>query len=1361
MVKRLISLTLALLLVLNLLISTALAASATITLPSSGGTVTKQVSAAANTVTQVAVVVQTEGWYQINISNNDKGDSYMTGNLYDARGRRIGLEQRSSICRQTDVYLEAGKYTLEFDKTYSNKTSSLTVKVSGLIYDILAVGDSGTYHGEMIANDDPIGSIHDYAYIIFTPQESAYYKFSYNSEHQCIVYDSSYTFISDSDTMRLEAGEMYYLCMGSITYGAFSGTVSVAKVQFNNLTPSQPLRLSLTYSNAVESTEDIATLEVPTSGRYRLMMTYTGTGDKFYYPPDFSIGSELKLSVLDSGGNEMASVWNTSDFENLYQRTLELWLDQGETYTVSIGTYYLGQSGWLDVQVQQTGMGVSVPVREENSNAVLDNAIAGLNLDELVPDIDFGMDKLKGPQITIAGHTFNLFEIEGNVKIPLSKKLTIQVQADTEKKTVNILLGYKTKSGSTTVVGDPNSQEEDLDYWESYTDAKELYKLVLGGKTNTPDFRSKFNQQYDKLQKFQMDMIVKASARLSGFIEFSYESGSLELSEGGGVLGVELSKTLNGRIPSFPAAYLTIRFKAKTEGGIAAYVDQAEVIWEPRFDASLSAAIGVGLGKNTGFFQSYVEGGFEGEIGVSARPLHIATNEDPLTVDMTGSLYLKLKLLVIETTLRQELFHFGLFPRLELLSEQQLLELSLADLMANAQPTPRDYLYFPSTFAVTDDYSYYQGSIYPYAEPNLVSLPGGKLLMVWVGDTGIKADNDRTSILYSVYSDGKWSDPEIVCENGFYNDHPTLAVGEDGIAHLVWMRANTSFQDNWTAEEMLSHLELCATYYNSATGAWVNPTVLSSNNSLAKQAQVMAVGEGDVAVAWVENSENDPMMSSGTNKVWLRRMIDGEWTAEPEELYSTTYDVTSLAFSVDSTGWEGYCVVYNGSYSIAIDLQNVGSGTRAESVSMVHGHKYSIRDGQLYEDDTATGLSGINNYNILISGERKAALTLVPTGLTCELYGSYYDMGTNTWGDWVQLTGYNKYIRDYSACFDDTGRLTVALNLVDVVETADGAEYGNATLAVAIDPKYTDLAVEDAVIYDDVLVTPGGSLPLTVRVTNNSSATLTSLPMTVEGAKGTQSFTPNCSIAPGDTADVTVNYILPADLTEHTVTVTVTPQVGEADSSNNSATVTVGCADLSVEAGEPKLGSRGPFVTVIVRNVGFSTATNAVLTVYDANLAGDTVTELKLGDLEPGAAVELSISLPNNYLLLNNLDSMYALQYELVCDSTERLLSNNSVRTVFNGVLPWQAGGSLDASGNLNVELNLQPETDGLFILAVYRGNQMVASSAVQISGQTQSFLTANLTQYPYPVTAKVFWLDPVTNAPRSICWSQSFDVEQ
>ena len=55
----------------------------------------------------------------------------------------------------------------------------------------------------------------------------------------------------------------------------------------------------------------------------------------------------------------------------------------------------------------------------------------------------------------------------------------------------------------------------------------------------------------------------------------------------------------------------------------------------------------------------------------------------------------------------------------------------------------------------------------------------------------------------------------------------------------------------------------------------------------------------------------------------------------------------------------------------------------------------------------------------------------------------------------------------------------------------------------------------------------------------------------------------------------------------------------------------------------------------------------------------------------------------------------------------------------------------------------------------------MVASSAVQISGQTQSFLTANLTQYPYPVTAKVFWLDPVTNAPRSICWSQSFDVEQ
>lgn len=1351
MKKRLLCLNLAILLLLIQLSPAALAVSVSLDL--SSGTVSKVFSSQDDT-DSITVRAPSDGWYSIQIETTTSSGDLL---LYDPEGSRIGFGTRGVYDYQVDAYLKAGTYSMEH---IWGQGTRYTLSASGLAVNTLTTGGTAAYRGDAAS----------YSYVIFTPAESGYYEFTCSDEHFSGIYDSGYEWVTRSKAAGLTGGQTYYLRFWN--YEDYSGTVSVRKLQPVSLTAGQERELPVVYHENILTTLSVASFTPERTGMYQISMdfAYTESGIPPYTPPEGMEGFEFSLAVESAADGRLAEKSWADSFDQedpvYYQRTLNLKLERGKTYYVVMETYYLGLSGVLTVSAAPVD--VQVPVYEEDEWTVLDNALAELDLNELLPDISFDMDELKGPKISIGDYVFNLFEIEGKVEIPLAKKLTLQIQANIEKKTINVLVGYKTKSGDMTVVGDPNSGEEDTDYWESYLKAKELYQMVSGGTANSAAFRSKFQDQYDKLQEFDMDMIVKAKARVGGFIEFSYETGKLEFSEGGGFLAVELSKTLNGRLPSFPAAYLTLRFKASAEGKLMVVAEDTGLNTDLQIDAALGTAIGVGLGKNTGVIQAYLEGGFEGKLGVAVRPWRIPgyDEEDPLAVDLTGSLYLKVKFLLWEQSFQRELVKLGLYPKLELLSEQPWQSLSMEQLLDQAQPIPRDYLDALSVQTSSDgDALYHARNIYPYAEPSLALLPDGSLLMVWVGDTGEKEDYNRTSIMYSVYRGGSWSEARTVGENGAYHDQPVLCRSEDGTIHLVWVRSDVPAQDEWTAADLLAHLELCYASYDEEMDAWSAPQVVSGENDLAEQAQVVAAGEGEVAVAWIQNSENDLLMSTGTNTVYLRRCTNGIW-GEVQTIYTSAAPITAVTLSVGDGGWQGTCTVSEGDTTTVYQLSEEGASLLEQgllAVRQVGGHTYYLRDTQLYEDDVPTGLTGISNYEIVASGDRKAALALVPTGLTCELFASYYDAGSQTWGNWVQLTGCGEYIRGYSAVLDQQGGLIAALNLAEVeADEADGAVYGAASLVVTADPQYSDLVMEDWVSYDDSLVTPGGNLPLSFRVTNNSGQTLTQLPVTISDGQGQplQTQTLSCGVAPGESAVLSVDYTLPQQLTEHTVTVSVGPMTQEADTSNNAASVMVGCADLGLEVKAPLVQDGQAVLPVTVTNAGYALGTGLVLTVYQDNRAGETLTQVSLEDLGPGGTKELLIPLPDRYLFLEDPSSMYALQLELTASSQERVLTNNSGRVAFGSLLSWRAVGQLDDAGRLTVDLTLAAgQETGHFVLAVYQADgRLAAACSDRISGGNQGQLSADLSALSGPFTAKVFWLDPETWAPCSPGWSQTFE---
>lgn len=1015
------------------------------------------------------------------------------------------------------------------------------------------------------------------------------------------------------------------------------------------------------------------------------------------------------------------------------------------------------------------GVAEKIPVHSTDERAVLDAALTQADLTNLFENVTLDIGKLRGPTISVAGKTFDLFEIDSKLELPF-KKLPIEVSVDGDKKLIKVLLGFKEVKGDMTIIGDHNNFGEDSrnDFWKSYTDAKDLSKVISNQPVNSAVFRSQFQDLYDGLQELNMDFIVKAKGRVCGYAEFSYETGELKPSEGSAVLMIELKETLNHRIATFPAAYVTLRFEVSAEGKIRLVVDEDRYIFDPAFDAALKTAIGLGLGKNTGKFQAYVEGGYDGELGAYIRPMWKITNEELLSIDMTGNLYLawKMKAWLFETgdTYKKQLFKFGLYPRLELLSESDTAPLTMDAFLVSAEPVTRDYLYAPSLMSITDDYSFRQIE-YPYAEPTLLRLRDGRMLMVWVGDNGQKTDADRTSIFYSVYSGGSWSSPVAINESGTYQDHPVL-YQDGGTVYAVWMQADTQLS-SMEAQEAFRHLDLMFSAFDGTS--WSEPVLVSTaNNALSETDYALAVKNGTVAAVWIENSENDMLMGGGTNTIYLRTYENGTWGG-----ISTIYESTSPIFGLDidlNSGLQVSWSVSSGETVTAFlrdasgNLQSSAAGN--QDARWIDGSRYELHDTELYRDGAPTGLSGLTNYEIVSSDTQTAVLTLVPTGFACELYGSYYDAGGGTWGPWVQLTGFNKYIRSYSAVLDGSGKLVVALNLVNADSAADEVyNNANAELVVVDDCRYTDLAVEDWISYDDSLMTPGGTLPLSFRVTNNSLETLTSV--TVDMNRQRQALA--CSLPAGESAVLTADYVLPAELSAHRIDLTVTPDytASESDTGNNSASVQIGNADLAAAVSAPKLYGGGASVEIQVSNHGYADAENVVLKVYRSNLEGEVLCTQDLGQIAAGQNVAYTFQIPVDLLFLDDPDTLNALSCEAVSSTEERQLANNMDRIVFGNLLPLQVFTSAEANGvkfSISAENRGSGASDSTVILALYSADdKMLAvwskslTTAAGESGNAEFVIGS--TQYPDAAKAKVFWVDAQLHTPITPAWQGAYPV--
>ncbi len=866
-------------------------------------------------------------------------------------------------------------------------------------------------------------------------------------------------------------------------------------------------------------------------------------------------------------------------------------------------------------------------------------------------------DKIYGPEITVAGKTFHVFAVDANLEMSLGD--TIQAVVDTDKKRIEVLLGFENYSGSAEMAGYVN----ETNYWsQSYQQVKDLYQNVSGKKVDSTKLWNKFSAVRGKLRKVDASLGLNASASIAGYMEFSYASGEFVFNEGGAVLFASLGTEVEVKFPPCSAFYATLGFQGDLEGGIR-LARQKDSTWHPIMNAGVDLTLTFGVGAGSKKIKTYAEGGIQGKLELDVK-VPAANLSEALMARLAASLYFDSKVFGFDGPSYgpEEFASVQLYPRTNrsqsLFDGKDLLDFDLE----TATLSKRGHA--NSLYAARSGDSgnaFNQSGIYEYCVPQLAELNDGTRLLVWVDDNGEKSGINKTSLMYAVYDGKIWSSPMAVAETGSADNYPVIFSDGEKV-QVVWQKA-AKLSDENSLPELLETVELYSAVY--ADGAFGEVEPITSANKKYEMLQSVAVFGSEVAVVWVENSENNPFQTEGTNSIKMRQKINGSWTESTVVTNLPNVDNLRVAYiggklvvsyETNENSAEKIHLIYNGKTKTIN-----GFNADIEAGLLYYQTEQSVKTYDVLGDSTETIFSGVlSDITVLDDGIHKNIVTTEYDGYCSELVLYRFDRTTGFWSDAIKLTDEGKYIRDYSAVMDADGNIQAAVNLVDVNKDSDWI-YGAAELRVFGCTGMKDLIIGRFVAYNTECVQPGTALPLTFEVTNNGTEAVSEIQVELldQNDHVIQSGNAACAVTPGDTVEVSYNYEVPVALTKHTVKVRVSQQ-GETKLSDNTVATELGYADIIISNIHLNGTNSNAKLIGIVSNIGYEDAADVKAYVYaDSVTEGELLGEVALGKVVKQGSASFEVSVPSENLTVDISEEGKALYAKVETSSVEASEGNN------------------------------------------------------------------------------------------------------
>ena len=409
------------------------------------------------------------------------------------------------------------------------------------------------------------------------------------------------------------------------------------------------------------------------------------------------------------------------------------------------------------------------------------------NILKALPNMDdLGSATLKGPEISIVGNKFNLFQTDMKMSLPLWQG--VEIKTDKDEKTVEVLLGINKKELST---------EGNNTYWsETYKEVKSLVQ-ACGGTVDTPKLWNRFSKLRGKLKEFDANAVFKAKGNAAGYMKLKMnDDGSVQsILEGGIAMGFSAGASV--KVPLWWIVYSEFGISGSIDGKM--YLTSAnEKVITPKGEVELAIKPSIALGADMVIVD--VKGGLEGKIAGKAT-FPWKQFDKSVEAYLTGKLFIKL-----ETPIPGLSGEFPYnFPKMELYPNLGNVTRDFSALQYSApEPVSSQMVKKMSKNSRNAIDTTRESLVYENAKPEMTGLSDGRILMTYLDDT-----SGQAKLSYRFYDGGQWSGSKTVWNGGNLDTVGYLYQHNDS-AYVIFESSSRKITEDMTAEQIAGAMELYA-----------------------------------------------------------------------------------------------------------------------------------------------------------------------------------------------------------------------------------------------------------------------------------------------------------------------------------------------------------------------------------------------------------------------------------------------------------------------------------------------------------------------------------------------------------------------
>ncbi len=590
---------------------------------------------------------------------------------------------------------------------------------------------------------------------------------------------------------------------------------------------------------------------------------------------------------------------------------------------------------------------------------------------------------------------------------------------------------------------------------------------------------------------------------------------------------------------------------------------------------------------------------------------------------------------------------------------------------------PRDYLE-KQEWVGKDEIMKYS---YPHSDAEIASLANeyGDLIMVFIGDDAKRTDNNRTSVHYSIYKGGKWSEPLQIDDDGTGDAFPDISVDGENI-YAAWLdmteeMGETSFltEDDIT-QNVMAKMGIDIARYDSDSKKW--ESVLSEKTEGLNKLPKIAAKEGKAMATWVNNKDKlvtgDAVKSDDVYYVYN----DGNGWSEPEAFITGSANVFESDLFLHN-GKAYYVFVTNahsedGTYKLYYTgFDGMNWSRPVELLDNMYEDKHPVialendeptvfwqNDEKIY----MVSLERLYGAQIIINSTQAEDITELSATNTDEgvvlawtkplagehrLFISTFEEETSTWTQGIEVEFNSMEVPKYVsvAGFDDK-IMAVYNKTVYGLDEEKNAYYKDGTsLTSTVYTRRYDIAVPDGGLYfSDSMPLPGEQTTVVAAVKNIGDLTVRGIKVSLyDGDKLIDSRDmPEVTLSHGNTVLSEFNWTVPKNCQGTNLRV-VAETANDSNPDNNTTELSISYTDAEITGVDNEIyPENAGYAYVDVKNAGYSSIETAKVYISTDKEFENIVNTKEINNLRPLEEKTVVLDFEVNNQMISDRARLYA-----------------------------------------------------------------------------------------------------------------------